>query len=73
MRALGLVMGGILLPVAAMPADKVSGTNYLLADTQSWPTGETTGYWINSSKGVRVSDDPDEVWVNWTIAPVSTS
>lgn len=49
----------VLLPATAIAADEVSGTNYLLGKSQSWPTGEKTGYWVSSARGVRVSDDPE--------------
>lgn len=60
MTRLTFAIFAFLIPATAMAAEEVSGRNYLLADSQFWPTGETTGYWISSAKGVRVANDPDK-------------
>ncbi|MGC1261378.1 hypothetical protein [Jannaschia helgolandensis] len=59
MKVLILALIGASTIATAVAAEKVSGNNYMLADVKAWPTGETTGYWMSSTKGVRVSDDPD--------------
>jgi hypothetical protein len=61
MRTFFLVVCGLFCPFSASAAEQVSGTNYLVGESQVWQTGETTGYWMTSNKGVRISDDPDQL------------
>jgi len=42
----------LLLTVPAIAGEKVTGTNYMVVDQQSWKTGDKTGYWMMHATGV---------------------
>ena len=48
-----LILMLVLIPLTTLAGDKVKGITLFTEDTQAWPTGEGTGYWIWHTKGVE--------------------
>jgi len=57
MKFILLILTFVLIPFTALADDKVKGTSFFSADSQSWETGDGSGYWIMHSKGVSHSTE----------------
>lgn len=57
MKILLAVSAALLVPVAALAAGQISGTNSLVVETTGYPTSDDSGYWMTKSQGVTVFDD----------------
>lgn len=52
MRHITLILAIFLFPLTAVAAEKVKGTNYMIVESQGWPTGNSAGYWMMNATGV---------------------
>ena len=52
MKIQHLVLFLMLSPITSFAGDTAKGTNFLVLDNQSWPTGEKSGFYVFSGKGV---------------------
>ncbi len=52
MKFILLILTFVLIPFTTLAGDKIKGTNFFSGDSQSWETGDGTGYWIWHGKGV---------------------
>ena len=53
MKFILLILTFVLIPFTTLAGEKIKGTNFYVGDTQSWETGEGTGYWIWHAKGIE--------------------
>ena len=53
MKRILLILTFVLIPFITLAGEKIKGTTFYTEDTQSWETGNGTGYWIWHSKGVE--------------------
>ncbi|MCP4330237.1 MAG: hypothetical protein GY791_17570 [Alphaproteobacteria bacterium] len=60
MKRMTLAVILMLFPLTALAGEKVSGTNFLVSETDNWQTGENSGYWV--FEGTGVSHSPDSVF-----------
>jgi len=57
MKFILLILTFVLIPFTTLAGDKIKGTSFFSADTQSWETGDGSGYLILHSKGVSHSTE----------------
>ena len=57
MKYILLILTFVLIPFTAHAGDKVKGTNFFSWDSQSWETGDGTGYWVMHGKGIEQSTE----------------
>jgi hypothetical protein len=53
LKNLAIALTLLIVPLPAFAGEKVQGTNYLVVERQTWPTGESSGYWMYQGKGVQ--------------------
>jgi hypothetical protein len=52
LKHLAFFLALLITSLPAFAGEKVKGSNFLVVDQQTWPTGDGTGYWMYRSEGI---------------------